>query len=145
GGVPVRRLIDGLVASIGRGARNKSRQVLDSDWWDLSLRDCEKELRSIVGIGISSAVAEPELHDGLWPQMRGGQPSDISSCLHDSAMMYLLSVSRLRRLLGEHGEDAWLGDRTKDRLPPAKLSSTFSEGIDSGTSVAEFLRQILRE
>lgn len=138
-------LIEGLLSSVHEGAQTRSAAVIEGEWWTAPVRAVTKQLAEVARLKCAAPAAEPELYASLWPRMRGGAASDLPGCFHDSCVLLLLALVRLRELHQAHGASAWIGDSSPLRLPPQHLVRFLDDSEAADLSATALLRTALQE
>lgn len=114
-------------------------------WWNRSLSDLVVELETIAKEERNYPLCEPELLTSISKLANPKGSAKIATWAHDTYLMILLSLVRMRGLLINHGERAWIGTEQSFRLTPKALNSHLEKALTEKLTVLEYAKRLTSE
>ncbi len=145
GGAPYTALLERTVNSAWAGSE-ESRFGNDGamrEWWSKPLGEILDEISNQLPV-LTASRCEPGLFTSIRGMAKHGWSETPLVWAHDSALMMLMTFTRIRLLLERDGSDAWIGSG-QGRLPPDEIAEHVGRGVREGMQVKEYLLCCLHE
>jgi hypothetical protein len=114
-------------------------------WWDQRLIDLVTTLESIVNEDRNFPLCEPELFVSVSKLANPKGSAKMATWVHDTYLMLLLSLVRMRSLLKTYGEKAWIGTDQSFRLTPDALNNHLNKALTENLTVLEYAKRLTSE
>lgn len=142
--VLVSYILEHISQSQGENNADRIPKKLDG-WWNRNLTDLVIELESVVKEERYFSLCEPELMASISKLASPKGSAKMATWVHDTFLMLLLALVRMRCLIKTSGKGAWIGAEQSFRLTPNTLNEHLGKALVEKLSVLEYAKRLINE